>query len=259
MMKKVIVKITVLLVVCVFSINVSSQTNTEEVSGFNKVEMGPYINLTLEQGEKETVSIQARNIDQGKINIKVKHGKLVVFLDDARFLPKYKINREMHIFEVYRDVHVDVKVTYKEIHALTIRGEEEIVCRNSIKAKKFKLKAKGECHIKFSYVEVEKLKISLMGENRLTINSGTIAKQKNNLYGENRLELEFVNSKVSKCLAFGENYLLLNTNEELKINSIGESVFSQYGEAKIKKKLVLGENEYLYGYRYSRTEKFQNN
>jgi hypothetical protein len=59
-----------------------SQSISEKLPHFNKIILGPYINLTLDKGKKEKIEVYADNLDLDKINFKIRHGTLMISLDD---------------------------------------------------------------------------------------------------------------------------------------------------------------------------------
>ena len=141
---------------------------------------------------------------------------------------------------------VHATVTYNQINTIVVRGDEQVICHDNIKNDVFRLRAYGESELIFQYVEAKNLTTKLYGENKLEIQSGEITGYKSRLYGENKIELENIHVQKTKCTSFGESKLDCNSDDKFRVSSFGESRFTQYGKAKIRRVIALGENKYLY-------------
>ena len=233
--------------------SVSGQQIEKDLPEFNRIVISPYISLEIIQGNKEHIRIKAENIDTAKINIAVRHGKLRIYLDDAKYLPKNEKSRkgkEKYIQEMYRNVQIYATVTYKELKSLAVIGEELVSCQGGIKNTSFKLRTIGETKVFFENSEVEKLIIKSIGENEISIASGKVMACKTKLIGENRVRIDQVKAMKAKFSSIGENEMDCNAEEKLSIRTIGESELIQHGKAKIHKGLRIGENKFTYAFQY---------
>ena len=229
--------------------NLYSGTISKELPHFKKIVTGPYINLKLIYGEAEKIDLKVHNIDPEKLNIEVKHGTLRIYLDEAMCWPKNeRYKNDNNRYELYRDAEVFVTITFRELKALKVTGEEIVSCPSSIRGKEFKLNTIGETRVFMESIQVGNLKIRSIGENEIRILSGRTGNSHIRLIGENTINMESVFSGNTKCLTIGENELDCNSEDEIRVFTIGESAITQYGEARFRK-MGIGENNYSYAFK----------
>lgn len=154
-------KTTILLTLTLLSLAVkpiSAQEFSKELESFDKILVSNRINATIISGDKYAISGHTENIELFKLNTIVKNGKLYVFLDDAKVYEKNKktnVNGYKQKLSMYEnDVQVFVTITCPEISFLEIRGEQDVICENEIKADKFKLRVYGEANVSILSAEV---------------------------------------------------------------------------------------------------------
>lgn len=225
-----------------------SQDISKTLPHFDKIVVGPHIELTLNQGEHEAIGVTAENVALDKIIIKVRHKTLRVYLEDWHQHEIIKEGSKKFKADRYRNSRVYATVTFDQIKTLVAMGEENIRSDSKIESDKFRLKIYGEASVFLKGLETIKLKTKLFGENEVTIQSGEIVNHKSTLFGENDIDLINVHSQKAKCTSFGENEFAASSEKKFRVISFGESGFSQYGSAKIHKTIVLGENKYCYAY-----------
>ncbi len=223
-----------------------SQTFSRKLPHFDKIIVNPHINLTLEQDKNETIEITSKNVDSNKIIIKVNHGNLKIYLEDWNKYEKIREGNKRKKRDRYENAIVNVNVTFSQLTALVVKGEEQVKCQGNIENELFRLRAYGEAKLFLQHVEATHLKIKLYGENKLAIQSGEVTRCKSKLYGENKIDLANVPSQTTLCSAFGESKFTCNSGDRFRVCSFGESKFTQYGKAKIRRIIALGENQYLY-------------
>ena len=216
------------------------------VEHFNKVMAGPHIELILEEGDSETVTLSNLKLNDKELNIKVKGNTLLIYLDDARYTTKnYKVkdNGYKRKVPVYEGRMVTATITYKYLHKLSLRGEEIHRVNSTIDASKMKANMYGEGELHIASIDSETLKVKLYGDNLFRIEQGKIRKQKYKSYGENVIDGRGLESLVAKSTNFGENRIKLQASEKIKFNSLGESTIEFAGVSRVKKGIVIGDNE----------------
>ena len=210
---------------------------------FNRVIASPRVNLILKEGDEESVRLVYHRVDAEKINIEVRGKTLRLYLDDARVTEKlYRVSRREKR-SVYEDVSVTAYVTYRHLRHLEVRGQQELTVLSPINADKFKLKAYGQNEITFASLKVGYLKTHLFGENKLKVSGGRVDHQKYKLFGENRINTEELESYTTIATIYGESKVRLNTQDELRINSFGESQVSYNGDADVSRGLIFGKTK----------------
>jgi Putative auto-transporter adhesin, head GIN domain len=223
---------------------VQAQNNNERaLDSFRKIVVSPKIKLVLKKGEKESIRITALNVDATQLNIRVEGKKLLIYLDDARYLEKRE--RPGNHFHgsrksIYHDASVTAYVTYKELKSIEVRGEERVECEDTIQTDKFKLKAYGTTDINLAGLQVRKFKTSLYGENRLRIASGKSMHQRYRLYGENVIESSGLESETIATNVYGEGRVSIKATGEVRLNAFGEPQIFVEGPAQLSKGLVIG-------------------
>jgi len=221
---------------------VQAQEISKDLKSFSKVIVSPKVNLILEQGEHENIRLTYSNVSADKINIVVQGNTLRVYLDDAKVTEKtYHDGYQKR--GIYHDVSITACVTYKELEHLEIRGNQELTCNSPLKAERFTLKAYGENDINLASLKTEYLKTSLYGDNDLKIKTGKAEYQKYKLFGENKIDTKDLKSFSATATIFGDSKIKLNTQDNLKVNSFGESEVSYNGNASVNKGLIFGNAE----------------
>ncbi len=228
---------------CTISIcRVGAQEITDDLAPFEKIVIGPKINLELIKGESEHIDITYHGIEEDRINYEVVHGKLRIYLDDARYVEKSIRWNDRHWDKqkMYEGVEVKARVTYKTLEALDIRGEEFVLVENVIASLKFSLQIYGESEVYLEGMESSLFKAHLYGEPNLTIASGFSEEQVFRVYGEATVICDNFRGDWIRTTSFGDSDLSLN-GEEIKITALGDAKISYVGNPIIRKSLVLGD------------------
>ena len=226
-----------------------AQDMEEDLDSFNKIVVSPRINLTLVKGDKEHLELETFGVDPDKVNIKTKGKTLRIYLDKARVQEKrvkvrsYRYGNNQQKVSIYDGVKVNATVTYKNLKHLQIRGEQDVLCKDLLRADKFVIKLYGESNVRLASLEAELLKVSLFGKNDLLINSGQTHEQIIKLYGENNIDMKDVDGKYAKTTSYGQSELFVNTSEIIKLTALGESKIYYMGGAILDANLILGENK----------------
>ena len=234
----------VLLLVCMSQIALA-QTK-KPVESFNKVIISPHIETTFIQGDEESVTILESSELEDKINIEVKEGTLRVYLDDAKETTKNesitKDGMKMKV-PIYKGKVLTILVTYKNINALSLRGEQRSLCKSLIDEKKFTLNLYGESQVTFNHVDFDTFNVDIYGESELIIKKGATVKQNITAYGAGILNLVDVDNKSSKLKAYGEAVFKIQASKSIKFTAYGEATLRYKGDAEVNKGLSFGDYE----------------
>jgi hypothetical protein len=221
---------------CILMFVITSQGQEEYPLGrFSKIVASPHINVFLKKGEKESIKLVYSNVAPEKMNVVLHGNRLSLFLDDARIIEKNRYTNRL-----YNDVTVTAYITYVELTAVEMRGEEELYSEDTIKAKKFKLRAYGESEIRLAGVDAKKFKTSLYGENILKIKGGFATHQVYRLFGENKIDTRGMRSTSASARIYGEGRITLNAAKQVVINAFGEPQINIEGNAYVAKGIVIG-------------------
>jgi len=227
-----------------FLLAAAASAQTTKTSPFNRVIVSPYIQVTLVQGDEESVTVNELHVDSGKLHIEVSDKTLRVYLEGAKDLPKNEKDysngyKETH--HLYRNTSVVATITYKKLEALSLRGEEDHLCKSPITGDKFMLKIYGESNVTFNEMNLEKLAATLYGESTLEIKAGSVKDQKYTCYGEGKINSLAIDGSTSRVTAFGRANFKLNVSDRIKITSYGEAELYYKGSPVIEKGLNIGD------------------
>jgi hypothetical protein len=225
-------------------IAVAASAQTKMTSPFNKIIVSPYIQVTLVQGDQESVTVNNIHVDTGKLHIEVNDKTLRIYLEGAKDFPKNEKDysngyKETH--PLYRNTSVVATITYKTLEALSLRGEDDQLCKSPINGDKFILKIYGESNVTFNEMNLEKLAATLYGESTLEIKAGSVKDQKYTCYGEGKINSLSIDGSTSRVTAFGRANFKLNVTDRIKITSYGEAELYYKGNPAIEKGLNFGD------------------
>ncbi len=220
----------------------SGQEIQKDLKHFNSVIASPRVNVVLEKGNREAIRVVYDGVSEDKINIGVTGRTLHIYLDKARKVEKMKPETQRHgrRESMYAGATVTAYITYKEIQALEIRGEQELTCKDEIESEEFVLRAYGENEITLASLRTGFFKAKLYGQNRLYVENGRTLEQKYMLYGENKIDTKGMRSDYIITSIFGEGSLKITSLEEVRIDAFGEPQIYVDGGAHINRRLVIG-------------------
>lgn len=221
-----------------------AQQKTFDVDSFDEVIISPHIEVVFEKSDREAVVIEDIDVSMDKLHVEVKGGTLQIYLDDAKVYTKSeKIKNDDYKSKqaVYRGTKVTAKVFYKDLVALSLRGEERHQVISPIKTSILTLKIYGEGEVYLSEIDVNELNATMYGEAYLEIKKGSAGRQKVLTYGEGEINTFGVQNETAKVTAYGEGKVKLKVSDELKVTAYGEASIHYQGSPMVNRGLVLGE------------------
>ncbi|WP_299118910.1 DUF2807 domain-containing protein [uncultured Winogradskyella sp.] len=230
----------------VLLVQITLAQTKQTVGDFNKVIISPHIETTFVKGDENSVTILDSTEPEDKINIQVNGNTLRVYLDDAKETTKHKKvlkNGVKMKVPIYKGKVLTIRVTYKNIDNLSLRGEQITVCESLIEVENFKLKIYGESQVTFSEVNIVEFDVDVYGESQLTINGGSTVNQYITAYGEGEINLVEVDNKMSKLKAYGEAEFRIQASESIKFTAYGEAKLYYKGKAEVNRGLSFGDSQ----------------
>ena len=222
--------------------SVSAQTTM--LNHFDKVIVSPYIQVTLVQGNQESVTINDIHVDTSKLHIEVNGQTLRIYLTGAKDVPKY----EKHYSDGYKDTHplyqntsVVATITYKNLNTLSIRGEETQLCESPISGDDFRLRIYGESNVIFNEVNLQSMETTMYGEGSLEVKSGSVKDQKYLCYGEGKINSMAITGNTSRITAYGEADFTVNVSDRIKVTAYGDARVHYRGNPEIVKGIHIGD------------------
>lgn len=214
------------------------------VAPFEKITVSPHIQLLLEQGDEETVSIGDHVVPLEKINIKVEGKNLHIYLDDAKMTTKQvKHTENGHTVStpIYKGTQAVAHVHYKTLNGLSIRGEETASLLSPIVEKKFTINLYGESKLNIDSIQTNELKATLYGDNHLSIHKGAAISQVFKSYGDSKVDAPHLNNDFSKVTSYGDNTFNINSKGKIKVWAFGDAIINYSGDAEIQRLITIGE------------------
>lgn len=236
-----------IIIVALLFLGQTLQAQTEHiVDHFNKVIISPHIETTFVQGDEESVTILENTLTDDIVNIEVKGKTLRVYLKDAKESTKHQkvVKNEMKMnVPMYKGKVLTIKIIYKNIDNLSLRGEQITVCESLINTEKFDLKIYGESQVTFKEINIKDFDADIYGESQLTIKKGKTGNQHITAFGEGEINLVEVDNKTSKLKAYGEAQFRVQASERIKFTAYGEAELYYTGTAEVHRGLSFGDSK----------------
>ncbi|MEM6523787.1 MAG: DUF2807 domain-containing protein [Bacteroidota bacterium] len=216
-----------------------------DIGYFNKISIGPHVNLHFIQGDEENVKIDYRRIDEEDIHVKLVGKTLKIYLDKSKNLPKkVKIynGRYKEKVSVYDRSRVTAYVTVQDLKKIESKGEEYIYSDQPLVVDKLKIKSYGSSDIRLSSLKADRFKAVLWGDHNLRIKDGIVKKQVLKGIGDNDIQNEDLISNITKVGVLGDTQVDVNAKDYLRLSSLGESVVKYSGLPRINRWFTIGEN-----------------
>ncbi len=230
----------------VMAMGLKAQINEFTLPSFEKVIVSPHIELTLVQGDKESVTIDNAKLPQEKIHMVVEGNTLRVYLDGAKVVTKAERVSTDHWqgkLPLYQGTMATLTITYKTLKNLSVRGEEIVRCKSPLQQEAFKLTMYGEAKVYLNAVDLDDLVVAIYGESYLELQTGRVHRQVYRAYGESEVNTEAIANSETKITAYGESNFRVNVEDRLKVTCYGETTVTYKGGAQLQRGLVIGEAE----------------
>jgi len=241
---KIVKNILLIIILLAGSKYVNAQDKVIPLNSFDKVVVSPHIQVNFEQGEKESITIEDISVPFEKFNIEQSGNTLHIYLEDAKMTTKNETDKNNNYkvkHPIYNGTIVRATIIYKKLIDLSLRGEENFMCKSKLTTDKFKLTVYGESHVYFNDVTFNSLRTTVYGESYFEIKNGKIGKQKIVTYGESEINTINVDTETVKITAYGESDIKVHASKNIKITSYGEARIKYKGSPEIDKGIVIGD------------------
>ena len=137
-----------------FCLTASAQkTENRTLAPFSRIKSSSSFDVVLEKGSRESVRIEARNVDPAKVITEVRDGQLRLALERG----------------TYRRIQVKVYVTYRELEEIALSGSGNILGNDPIQARALNIIDSGSGNITLGRLEVDRLLVKLSGSANLRL------------------------------------------------------------------------------------------
>lgn len=143
---------------------VQAEEQTRKVDSFNEISLRIGANVHLEQGNQQSLEIEAKSSTLEEIITEVKEGKLII-----RFP-----NKNM-FWSTFQPGEITIHITMPEINALGISGSGDIIAEDQIKTKSIDLAVSGSGNIKLEDLSAERVKTVISGSGNIILSGKTTA------------------------------------------------------------------------------------
>ncbi|GEM_PF-2054010 len=235
---------TVLSLFILVSSNSFAQKIEKDLEPFNKILIGPGVNLELIRSDHEKIHIVSESELVHDLTIAVDRGELKVyfdyknfdFTDDNNFANgKYTLENTP-----YEGIRIYAKLYFRDLEELDFRGDQKLFCKDEIRNEEFEMKIYGECEVKLSAINVINGAIKSYGENEIEVLGGNSENLKIISYGESEIKVQGVRCEDIKLTSFGESEIEVFAENILKVKVIGEGEIRYKGDPEVKE-FNLGE------------------
>ena len=154
-----------LLVLSLFLVNpVLAENEEREVSSFSEIALHVPGKLYVEQGNTQSVKIEAKSSTLEEIITEVKDRKLTI-----RFKSKN------YFFKTFTPGKIEIHVTVPEVDGLSVSGSGDIIAEDEINTRILDLAISGSGDITLDELKAERVKSAISGSGDIIINDGGVA------------------------------------------------------------------------------------
>lgn len=135
------ISIIFLIAIASISSSIAQNVETRALGSFTEVSVGEAISLTLVLGNKNEAKIKTDNIDLEDVEMEVNGSKLKIGLSGNR----------------YRNIDVDIILTYKIIEAIHVSSAADVVTKGAIKADRLDISVSsaGDADLEVNAIEID--------------------------------------------------------------------------------------------------------
>jgi predicted small secreted protein len=197
-------------------------TEKRQVSGFNAVSFSGMGDLTLSQGNQETLTIEAEDNIMPHIITEVRGGTLYISQDQSA---------RQNWIQPSRPIRFNLAV--KNIHSFDLSGAGTIQSA-SLKADSLSLNVSGAGNIKLDHVEVSDLTSGISGAGDIDI-AGKAARQDIHMSGIGNYRTGSLQAQSATVEISGAGNATLWVKDSLSANISGAGSIDYYGNPQVRK------------------------
>jgi hypothetical protein len=181
-----------------------AQQEERDVSGFDRISYSLSGDLEITQGNKEELIIIGDSEDIDKIITEVKDGKLKI----------YKKNNSSRIGDV------KVKVTVKDLSALSVAGSGNVEFKSDLKTEEFEMDLSGSGNISIPNITTEEIELNLAGSGNIRM-GGEAEELELNIAGSGDVDCANLKTSETEVNIAGSGDAKVWATGELESNIVG--------------------------------------
>jgi hypothetical protein len=212
----------------IFSNVVTAERNEREVPSFSEISLRISGKIHLEQGNRQSVRVEAKSSALEEIITEVKGRTLII-----RF-------KSSHMFwRSFNPGRVDIYITVPEIDALSVSGSGDVVADSKIKSRILDLTVSGSGDISLNNLDAERVKASISGSGDILIGKGDLADELAvAISGSGNVKAENFEAKNVEAKIAGSGSCMVHAADHLKARVSGSGNVSYKGEPQIDTSVV---------------------
>ncbi|NQU87227.1 MAG: DUF2807 domain-containing protein [Mariniphaga sp.] len=195
-----------------------AEDEKRDVSSFSEISLRVPGKLYLQQGNSQSVEIEAKSSTLEKIITEVKGGELIIKFENERFF-----------WRNFKPGEIEIHITVREIEGLAISGSGNIIANDEIETNSLNLAISGSGDIQISDLKADRIKASISGSGDIEIEDGGVADELTiSISGSGNIntsgfEAENVRVKVSGS---GNSRVFATDNLDVRVAGSGDVQYS---------------------------------
>lgn len=172
---------------------------------FNKINVGGSWNVTLKPGERNEVRLEAKNLSLDKVITEVKNNRLDIRLEKGN----------------YRNVDLEVTVTYKELVSIHSGGSGNLKSTGELVADNLEINLSGSGNASFNHIVADKLSLTMSGSGDMAIKGGAVGALALRQSGSGNLKAMDLVVEEAELSKSGSGDSAVTVNRTLSVNASG--------------------------------------
>jgi Putative auto-transporter adhesin, head GIN domain len=205
-----------------------SQQETRAVAGFHRIEIEGKADVTLIQGEAESVTIEAPAASLARIRTTVRDGTLVVDAAESRSLWSWLLGGG-----VSRTPRVTIRL--RSVDRIEASGAVTLDA-DRLSGEDFFLDLSGACTLRIRDLQATSLRIDGSGATKVSL-GGRVTRQKVDLSGAGSYQAEKLASDEAAVEVSGAGKAVVNAAKSLAVDISGAGKIEYLGEPKLRQSI----------------------
>ncbi|WP_143959833.1 head GIN domain-containing protein [Litoribacter populi] len=223
-MKTLITSSLALIFTFLISVGFAQGTETRQVESFSKIKTGGSWNVYIQQGDREEVRLESKNIELSKIKTEVQGDELNVYLEKGN----------------YNNVRLTVFITFRNLESLTFGGSGNLISEGDIVADELKVALGGSGDARFQDIRADHLSLKMSGSGNVHIAGGTVGELKVNQSGSGNFKGMNLQADGVNITKAGSGNTEITANSSLEVSSSGSGNIAYQGNPSINQVKIAG-------------------
>ena len=207
----------------------AQSVETRSVPNFNQLNAGGSWDVILKKGDQNEVRLEAKDLNLEKVITEVKGGILNIQLEKGN----------------YRNVDLEVTVTYQELEAVHSSGSGNLKSMDPLVADELKLSLSGSGNASFNRVTADKLDLTMTGSGDLIIREGSVGEATLKQSGSGNLKAVDLEAEDVQVQKSGSGNATLTVGRTLSVRSSGSGNVEYKGNPSLNDIKISGSGRVL--------------